>query len=297
MRAGVLAAVGAYGLWGLLPVFWRALGSVPALQVLLHRVAWSFLFLVVVLAIRRQWAWLRQMASSRTTLLTFLGTGSLLALNWFVYIWAVQTGHVVDASLGYFVNPLISVLLGTIALKERLRLGQWAAIGLAAGGVAFLTVGYGAFPWIGLTLAGTFGLYGLLRKTASLGSLEGLSAEMGMLFLPALAGLAWLEWSGQGWFGHSRAGITALLCLTGVVTAIPLLLFAFAVRQVRLSTMGLLQYIAPTLQFLLGVLAFGEELGTARLIGFGIIWVALAIYSAEGILQGRHLRPRFLALR
>jgi chloramphenicol-sensitive protein RarD len=252
-------------------------------------------FLVLLQSAKRQWRWLRRAVKNPRMLLTSLGTACLLAANWFVYIWAVGAGHVVDASLGYFINPLISVLLGVIFLGERLRPWQWTAIALAAGGVTFLTVGYGAFPWIALTLAGTFGLYGLLRKTAPLSSLEGLSAEVAFLFLPALASLLYIELSRGASFGHTGAGITALLTLTGAITAIPLLLFAYAARQVRLSTVGLLQYIAPTLQFLLGVLAYGEGFTAMRMIGFGIIWAALLIYSMEGLFQRRRPQSRALA--
>jgi chloramphenicol-sensitive protein RarD len=295
MNRGVLSAAGAYTLWGLLPVYWKAIAGVPAFEVLCHRVIWSCVFLVLLQSAKHQWTWLRRAVKNPRTLLTSLGTACLLAVNWFVYIWAVSAGHVVDASLGYFVNPLISVVLGVIFLGERLRPWQWTAIALAAGGVTFLTVGYGTFPWIALTLAGTFGLYGLLRKTASLSSLEGLSAEVAFLFLPALTSLLYVELSRGASFGHTGAGVTALLTLTGVITAIPLLLFAYAARQVRLSTVGLLQYIAPTLQFLLGVIAYGEGFTAMRLVGFGIIWMALLIYSVEGMFQSRRPKSRALA--
>jgi chloramphenicol-sensitive protein RarD len=193
----------------------------------------------------------------------------------------------VDASLGYFINPLFSVLLGVLFLRERLRRWQWIAIGLAAGGVIFLTLGYGAFPWIALTLAITFGFYGLLRKTAPLGALEGLSLETAVLFLPALAYLVYLESVGAASFGHTGATIGILLALTGVATALPLLWFAYGARRATLTTVGILQYIAPTMQFLLGVLVYGESFAKTRMIGFSVIWIALLIYSLEGVMEGR----------
>jgi chloramphenicol-sensitive protein RarD len=286
-KNGVLAVVGAYTLWGFLPLYWKSVQAVPAFELLCHRMVWAFLFVALLLARRGQWEWLRQARKNRGTLITFLGTACILALNWFTYIWAVNTGHIVDASLGYFINPLFSVLLGVLFLRERLRRWQWIAIGLAAGGVIFLTLGYGAFPWIALTLAVTFGFYGLLRKTAPLGALEGLSLETAVLFLPALAYLVYLESVGAASFGHTGATIGILLALTGVATALPLLWFAYGTRRATLTTVGILQYIAPTLQFLLGVLVYGESFAKTRMIGFCVIWIALLIYSLEGVMEGR----------
>jgi len=286
MKGGVLAAIVAYTLWGILPVYWKALQAVPALEILAHRTVWSLAFVLLLLAARRQWDWLRQARKRPRMLLVFGLTTCLLGANWFTYIWAVNSGHVVDSSLGYFINPLFSVLLGVLFLGERLRPGQGLAIAFALAGVLFLTVAYGAFPWIALTLAGTFGLYGLLRKTASLGSLEGLALETALLSVPTLAYLLALESAGTGSFGHTGATTSLLLAGAGVVTAFPLLMFAYAARNVTLATVGILQYIAPTLQFLLGVLVYGEPFSQDRLIGFAAIWVALAIYSLEGLLQG-----------
>ncbi len=287
MKNGIISAIGAYALWGVLPVYWKSIQAVSALETICHRMIWSFVFVALVLIWKKRWRWLGQVRERPATLITFLVTAGILALNWFIYIWAVNTGHVVDASLGYFVNPLLSVFLGVIFLRERLRLWQWVALGLAAGGVVFLTLGYGAFPWIALTLAVSFGLYGLLRKTAPLGSLEGLMLEMTFLFPPALAYLVYAELTGSASFGHAGITTSALLALTGVATAFPLLLFASAARQVTLATVGVLQYITPTLQFLLGVLVYGEEFTETRVIGFSVIWTALLIYSIEGIVQGR----------
>jgi chloramphenicol-sensitive protein RarD len=242
---------------------------------------------VFLLIWKKDWKWLQQTSKSPATLITFLSTSCVLALNWFTYIWAVNTGHIVDASLGYFINPLISVFFGALFLGERLRLWQWVAIMIAFGGVIFLTLGYGAFPWIALTLAITFGSYGLLRKTAPLGAIEGLALEMAALFIPALAYLVYLESVGTASFGPTATMTSILLAFTGIVTALPLLLFTYGVRRVTLATVAVLQYVAPTLQFLLGVLVYGENFTTTRLVGFSVIWLALLIYSCEGVVRRR----------
>ncbi len=290
MNTGILAAVAAYVTWGLLPIYWKAVQAVPAFETMCHRAVWSALLLLLLLSWRRRWEWLALVRKSRRTQITFLTTAGLLSVNWFIYIWAVNAGHMVDASLGYFINPLLSVLLGLLFLREQLRPWQWIAIGVAAVGVIYLTLGYGAFPWIALSLALTFGIYGLLRKTASLESLEGLALETTLMAIPALAYLVYLELTGNPSFGHAGATTTLLLALSGVVTALPLLLFAHAARRVTLATVGILQYITPTGQFLLGVLIYREPFNPARLIGFGVIWTALLIYSLEGVLQARRRR-------
>jgi chloramphenicol-sensitive protein RarD len=286
-NAGVLSAIGAYTLWGLLPIYWKSVHTVPAFEVLCHRTVWSLAFLLLLLLWKKQWGWLNQARRDRATIITFVVTSSILGLNWFVYIWAVNAGHILDASLGYFINPLISVLLGMLFLKERLRPWQWVAIGIALCGVVFLAVGHSAFPWIALTLALTFGLYGLLRKTASLEALEGLALETAVLSVPALAYLFYLELTGAASFGHVGTTTDVLLAFTGIATAIPLLLFAYAARKVTLATVGILQYIAPTLQFLLGALVYRETFTETRLIGFGTVWIALIVYSLEGIIERR----------
>ena len=296
MNSGILAAIGAYVLWGLLPIYWKSVQTVPPLEVLCHRTAWSLLFLLFLLIWSKRWQWLRQASRSPVTLITFLITSSILGLNWFVYIWAVNADHILDASLGYFVNPLISVLLGTIFLKERLRPWQWVAIGIALCGVVFLTLGYGAFPWIALTLATTFGFYGLLRKTASLEALEGLALETAVLSVPALAYLVYLELTGAASFGHTATATDVLLAFTGIATALPLLLFAYAARKVTLATVGVLQYIAPTLQFLLGVWVYGETFAATRMIGFGAVWIALVLYSLEGVIERRREKTTALSI-
>jgi chloramphenicol-sensitive protein RarD len=204
-----------------------------------------------------------------------------------MYVWAVNAGHILETSLGYFINPLVSVLLGVIFLRERLRPAQWVPVLLALIGVVYMTISYGQIPWISLVLAFSFGLYGLVKKMAPLGSLHGLAMETGMIFIPALVFLLVEEFSGVGAFGHVSLQLTLLLAFSGVATAIPLLLFASGVRQVTLTTVGLLQYIAPTLQFILGVLVFSEPFGPERLVGFSIIWLALIVFSAENLLNRR----------
>jgi len=286
-KNGALAAIAAYALWGILPVYWKFVQEVPAFEILCHRMAWSFIFVVLLLTWRKNWKWLRQAKKHPRTLLTFLGTSCILALNWFIYIWAVNTGHILDTSLGYFINPLFSVFLGVIFLKERLRLWQGVAVGIAAGGVIYLTLIYGVFPWIAFSLAFTFGLYGLLRKKAALDAMEGISLEMAFLFLPAFAYLLYLELAGMASFGHAGIMTNALLAFAGVVTVLPLLLFTYAAKRTTLTTVGILQYITPTGQFLLGVLVYGEPFAQMRVIGFGVIWIALLTYSIEGMIERR----------
>lgn len=290
MNRGIIYAIGAYTLWGILPIYWKALQNVPAAEILSHRMAWSLIFVAVLLAYQNRWQWLTVARKSPRILLTFLATASILALNWFIYIWAVNAGYIVETSLGYFINPLINVLLGFIFLGERVRLWQGVAIGIALTGVLYLTLSYGALPWIALTLGFSFAIYGLLRKTASLNSLEGLSLETALLFFPALAYLIYLEWVGRAAFGHVDPMTTSLLAFSGVATALPLLLFAAAARRITLTTLGVLQYMAPSMQFLLGVFVYGESFSPARMVGFGLIWLALIIYSAEGLNQGRKNR-------
>ncbi len=290
MKQGIVAGILAYTLWGLLPGYWKAIQVVPPLEILCHRTIWSLMFVLLALAVRKQWAWVGRVRTSPRTLLMSLGSACLLSLNWFTYIWAVNSGHVVDSSLGYFIAPLVNVLLGVFFLRERLRVWQMVAIGFAAVGVLSLTVGYGAFPWIALSLAFSFGFYGLLRKVSPLGSLEGLSLETAALSLLAVVYLVYQERTGNASFGHAGAATTLLLAGTGVVTALPLLLFAYAARQVTLATVGIMQYISPTFQFLLGVLVYGEPFTPTRLLGFAPIWLALVIYSMEGVKEEKRRR-------
>ncbi len=286
MKKGILYGIAAYALWGLFPIYWKLLHHVPAPQLLGHRIGWSFLFLVAIILVTRQWTDFRAQLNRRTFLVYSIAA-LLIGVNWLTYVWAVNAGHIVETSLGYFINPLLSVLLGVIFLRERLRPIQWIPIGLAAAGVLYLTFIYGKLPWIALTLAISFGLYGLVKKLAPLGSLYGLTFETGILFLPALAYLVFSETNGTGAFTHT--GLTSDLFMfgAGVVTTIPLLLFASAARSIPLTVVGLLQYIAPTLQFSLGVLVYHEPFDQTRLIGFGIVWLALIIFWVESYLARR----------
>jgi len=284
MKNGMLAALGAYTCWGLLPAYWKAIEHVPAPEILSHRVVWSLIVVLVLLTVQRRWDWLRTAFRKPVILVPFVGTAALLTINWLTYIWANNNGHIVETSLGYFINPLVNVLLGVIFLRERMRPWQWAAVGLAFAGVAYLTISFGRLPWIALTLALSFGFYGLIRKTASLESVQGLTVETGLMFLPAVAFLALIGAKGSGSFIQAGPLTTALLALAGIVTAIPLIMFAYGARHVQLTTLGVLQYVAPTLQFLLGVVVYGESFTQARLIGFSLIWTALAVYSVEGYL-------------
>jgi chloramphenicol-sensitive protein RarD len=275
-------AIACYAIWGIFPLYFRLLAPVPAIDILAHRVIWSLGFLLILLTARQEWSWLGPAL--------YALAGVILAANWYTYIWAVNAGFVIESSLGYFINPLVSVLLGVAFMRERLRVGQWAAIATATAGVLFLTVSYGQLPWIALILAFTFGFYGLLKKHGTLRSIQGLTIEAGTLLLPALALLLFREASGYDSLVSYGWGKTLLLLSTGVVTVMPLVWFASAARLIPLSLLGILQYVAPTLQFLVGLLIFQEPFSTTRLIGFAIIWLALIIYSAEGFHHQRAVR-------
>jgi len=286
MNSGILYALGAYVLWGLFPIYWKWLHQVPAIQVIGHRITWSFIMLMIVIFVTGQWTKFRK-TLTRRVLGVYLIAGILLSLNWLVYVWGVNTEHVVETSLGYFINPLFSVLLGMVFLKERLRPWQWLPIGLAASGVIYLTWTYGALPWIALSLTFTFGFYGLVKKLSPLGSLYGLTLETGLVFLPALGYLIFVQTTGGGAFGHSGAVSDLLLVVSGVVTTVPLLMFASAARRIPLTMIGIMQYIAPTLQFLIGVLVYKEPFTRISLIGFSLVWVALIIFWVEGMVARR----------
>jgi chloramphenicol-sensitive protein RarD len=288
MSTGVLYAALAFFCWGLFPLYFHAISEVPPTEILAHRMLWSLLFLLIVLAVRRQWKWLPEVLSRPKVVGTFIASALLLSANWLIYIWSVNNGHVLDASLGYFINPLVNVLLGLLVLKEKLRRGQWLAVAIAACGVGWLTWQAGQLPWIALLLAASFGAYGLLRKTAALAALEGLSFETMLLFPLAAAYVAWLTVNGQNTFVNTPSeGTRLLLMAAGPITAIPLLLFAAGARRIPLSVLGMLQYLSPTMQMLLGLWVFHEAFSPARLAGFIVIWSALAIYVAEGLWTSR----------
>ncbi len=283
---GLLYGIIAYALWGFFPIYWRLLQGVPAVELLRHRIAWSFLLLVVVILVMRQWNDFRSSLNARTFRIYFIAA-ILIGVNWLIYVWAVNEGFIIETSLGYFINPLLSVLMGVFFLRERLRSAQWIPIVLAAIGVVYLTIAYGRLPWIALLLAFTFGFYGLTKKLAPLGSVFGLTLETGILFLPAVLYLGWAEASGSASFLHTDSISNLLMIGAGVVTTIPLLLFASAAKQIPLSMIGILQYLAPTIQFLIGVFVYDEPFDQSRLIGFSIVWLALVIFWVENYLAGR----------
>jgi chloramphenicol-sensitive protein RarD len=270
----------AYGMWGLMPLYLRAVRDVPPLEVLAHRIVWSFVLLLGVLTLVGGFGWLVRIRKEPRIVLSFVASSALLSVNWFVYIWAVGAGRVIDASLGYFINPLLSVVLAVFILKERLRPLQWAAVAIAALGVLWLTVLAGQLPWIGLSLAGSFGMYGLLRKTAALDALAGLSLET--LLLAPIA-LLFLTFQGRGAWPQASAELKLLLVAAGPVTALPLLCFSAGARRIRLSLLGILQYLGPSLQLALGVLVFEESFALPKLCGFLLIWLSLLVYSIEGL--------------
>jgi chloramphenicol-sensitive protein RarD len=287
MRKGVLYALSSYILWGFLPIYMKALAGAGPLEILAHRVIWALLLLGVAMAMSRQWGWLGEVLRNRRIVLTFCVTALLLSINWLTYIWSVVHNHIVDGTLGYFMTPLVNVLLGVVILRERLRPGQVAAIAVAVGGVLYLTINSGVLPWVGLTLAFSFSGYALLRKVAELDSAKGLTLETLFLSIPGLFYLFYLEGSGNAHFIHSGWWMTLLLLGAGAITAAPLLLFAAGARRISLTTLGVLQYTAPTIQFLIAVYLYGEALTPVRLVGFGLIWLALLIYLCEGIVQNQ----------
>lgn len=291
-RLGVAYGAAAYGLWGLFPLYWPLLQPAGALEILSHRVSWSLLFVALLLLASRRRGWLRRLLDRPSVLAALVAAALVISVNWGTYIWGVTNGHIVETSLGYYINPLVTVVLGVALLGERLRRAQWVAVALATVAVAVLTVDYGRPPWIALTLAFSFGTYGLLKKQADAGAVEGLTVETAVLVLPALAYLGWLESSGRAVFGHAGSLNVALLVLAGAVTAIPLLLFGAAATRVPLVTLGLLQYLAPTFQLLIGVLVFDEPLPPVRLAGFILVWAALALLTVESLTHQRRALRR-----
>lgn len=288
-RQGLAYDAGAYLLWGLFPVFWPLLDPAGPLEVLAHRIAWSLLFVAVLLGFRRRWSWVRELGWRRLGLLTIAAT--VVSVNWGLYIWGVSNGHVVETSLGYFINPLVTVLLGVAVLGERLRRAQWAALGLGALAVVVLAVDYGRPPWLALALAMSFATYGLIKKQVRMPAMESLGVETAVLALPALAYLSWLGLAGDASFGAHGPGHALLMATAGPVTAVPLLLFGAATRRLPLSTVGLLQYLAPVLQFAFGVLLFHEPMPAARLAGFALVWLALVVFTVESVRHSRRNRP------
>lgn len=286
-RQGLLYGIGAYLLWGLFPLYWPLLEPAGALEIVAHRIIWSVLFVALLLSISRGWRRVAALVSHRATLGRLALAAVLVSVNWCVYIWGVNHGHVVETSLGYFINPLLTILLGVLVLHERLRRAQWVAVAIASLAIVVLTIDYGQLPWIALTLATSFASYGFLKKQVSAGASETLAVETAVLAGPALITLFVLAGRSQLTFGQHGVGNALLLIGTGVVTAVPLLLFGASARRLPLSTLGLLQYLAPVLQFAVGVGIRHEPLPAARLAGFALVWLALVILTVDALRRQR----------
>ncbi|MFI1725951.1 EamA family transporter RarD [Streptomyces sp. NPDC020489] len=289
---GLLNGFAAYGMWGLFPLYFPLLKPAGATEVLAHRMAWSFLVVALALLVLRRWRWAGELLRQPRKLALVTVAAAVIAVNWGVYIWAVNHDRVVEASLGYFINPLVTIAMGVLLLKERLRPVQWAAVGIGFGAVVVLTVGYGRLPWISLVLAFSFATYGLVKKKVNLSGLESLAAETAIQFLPALGYLVWLSARGESAFVTEGPGHAALLAGTGLVTALPLICFGAAAIRVPLSTLGLLQYLAPVFQFLLGILYFHEAMPPERWAGFALVWLALSLLTWDALRTARRLRSQ-----
>lgn len=286
-RRGLLGAIAAFLIWGALPLYLRLLRGIPALTIMSHRLVWCCAFVSAWLAMRGELGGVRAALVHRATRLRLIASAALISCNWLVYVWAVGAGHVIDSSLGYFINPLVNVLLGVTLLGERLDRVKWVAVAFAAAGVAWLTALTGHLPWIALALASSFGGYGLIRKVVAVESVTGLAAETALLTPLALAWLGWEHLRGSGAFGGAAPLRASWLVAGGLVTAVPLSLFAFGARRIPYSMVGIIQYIGPSLQLMLGIFLFGEPFPAARALGFGLIWAALVIYSAGSLLRGK----------
>jgi chloramphenicol-sensitive protein RarD len=280
---GAVYAAAAFLIWGISPVYWKALQVVPAFEIILHRIVWSFFLLVPLIIILRRWHEFVDVLHKLRTLLILLCTSLIVGGNWLLYIWAVQNDYLLQASLGYYINPLVNVMLGMVFLKERLRPPQILAVLLAAAAVLYLTIYYGMFPWIALALAMSFGLYGLIRKVAPVGALVGLTVETLLLSIPALVYLIYLDRQGSGTIFRVSLKLDLLLMGCALVTAVPLLFFTLGARRLYLTTLGLLQYIAPSCMFVLAVFLFREPFSSVQVVTFGLIWLALAIYSTDSM--------------
>ncbi|MFF9474659.1 EamA family transporter RarD [Streptomyces roseolus] len=289
-RAGLAYGIAAYAIWGLFPLYWPLLEPASAGEILAHRMMWSFVFVALALVALRRWGWVKELFAQPRKLGLLTVAAAVITVNWGLYIWSVNNGHVVEASLGYFINPLVTIALGVLVLKERLRPAQWTAVGIGLAAVLVLAVGYGRPPWISLVLAVSFAAYGLVKKQVNIGGLESLAAETAVLFLPALGYLVFFGSRSELAFGTEGAGHMALLAATGVVTAIPLVCFGAAAIRLPLSTLGLLQYLAPTFQFLLGVAYFHEAMPPERWIGFSLVWLALTLLTWDALRTARRSR-------
>lgn len=295
-RSGLLYGIGAYGMWGLVPLFWPLLEPSGAVEILAHRMVWSLGVVGIALLVLRRWAWIGELLRQPRRLGLIAIAAAVISVNWGLYIWSVNNGHVVEASLGYFINPLVTIAMGVLLLGERLRPAQWAAVATGFAAVLVLAIGYGQPPWISLVLAFSFATYGLAKKKVNMGGLESLAAETAVLFVPALGFLLWLGASGDATFLSGGAGHGALLAATGLVTAIPLVCFGAAAIRVPLSVLGLLQYLAPVFQFALGILYFHEAMPPERWAGFALVWVALILLTWDALRTARRTRAEALRL-
>jgi chloramphenicol-sensitive protein RarD len=290
MQTGYLYALAAFGIWGIFPLYFQLISRVPAVEVVLQRSVWSLVFVLGVLAWQGRWAWLGETLRQPRRVGLFMASALLLSCNWLTYVFAVQSGQVAEGSLGYFINPLVNVLLGVVVLRERLKPVQWVAVGLAAAGVLWLTWNAGRLPWIALLLAGSFGLYGLIRKTAPLGALEGLALENLLLAPIVVPALVWWTATQGGALAQGDIALGGWLLLTGPLTALPLLCFTAAARRLPLALLGMVQYSSPTLQLLLAVFYFHEPFDNRRLLGFALIWSALLLVSGDALRNSRQAR-------
>ena len=284
---GLWYAASAYVFWGGFPIYWKLLSGIPALQLMCHRIVWSCVLLLGLITAQHDWSRLLGALRSRRVMTIYAVAAVAIALNWFVFVWAVNEGFIVQVALGYFINPLVSVCLGVIVFRERLRRLEWAAIALASAGVLYLTLFYGSFPWIALTLACSFGTYGFMKKLAPLGAVLGLTLETSILFLPAVVFLIYAYVAGDVGFLHENALRNFLMVAAGPITTAPLLLFAAAARRIPLSMMGMLQYINPMMQFLIGVLVYHEPFNATQFAGFGMVWAALLLFAVQGFVSRR----------
>lgn len=295
-RAGLLYGIGAYGMWGLVPLFWPLLEPSGAMEILAHRMVWSLGVVGIALLALHRWAWIGELVKQPAKLGLITIAATVISVNWGIYIWSVNNGHVVEASLGYFINPLVTIAMGVLLLGERLRPVQWTAVATGFAAVLVLAIGYGQPPWVSLALAFSFATYGLVKKKVNMGGLESLAAETAVLFVPALGFLLWLAARGDTTFLAGGAGHGALLAATGLVTAIPLVCFGAAAIRVPLSVLGLLQYLAPVFQFALGILYFHEAMPAERWAGFALVWVALMLLTWDALRTARRNRAEALRL-
>ncbi len=290
-NTGIWYAIGAFLLWGILPLYWKALISIPAFQILGHRIIWSFVFVVILISYYRRWNELKTVLGQPKKIRAVIACAVLVSVNWGIYIWAVNDGHIIDSSLGYYINPLFSVCLGMLVLRERLNFWQWISLFLAAAGVLIITFQYRSIPWIALSLAVSFGLYGLVKKMANIESIISLTLETAILAPFAFAYLLWLEQTGNGALGHSPVWVNLLLIGAGIVTAIPLLWFARATQRVPLTIVGFVQYLTPTMILFLGLFIYHESFTVIHFIGFAFIWCALALFSLSQTKLLQRIQP------